>query len=130
MKKIVVLFLAVLSLGVVSCSSDDDSGASIHGKWYFNKVGFGTFLIDYDHECTTQKDYFEFLASGILNEANHDVNCEASVESGTWAKTGNQLSISFDDEDLVFEIVELKKSTLKLIGEVEGISVTATFTRN
>lgn len=134
MKKIVVLFLAVLSLGVVSCSSDDDSGGTIEGRWYVNKTGtnFGgqEILIDHEHECATQKDYMEFLSNAVLRTVDHDDDCQAYTDEGTWEKNGNQLVITEDGEEIIVNILKLSKSELKLSFSFEGISIITVFRRS
>lgn len=124
MKKLVVLFVSVfsLSLGVVSCSDDDNGGGSIVGKWEYSKEGISAngqeVLIDYEHnaiECG--KDYVEFLE----NDAYRDVyyyqgitGCETATENATYTKSGKKITITIGSETIEAEIVSLSGSTLKV----------------
>ncbi len=140
MKKLVVLFVSVFSISMfVSCNSDDDGGsAPIEGKWAFSKTGIVVdgqeVLIDYEHnELSCGKDYFEFLANGIMNDAyyflNADDECEVDVEAGTWTRNGNSITIDLGDDVDTATILSLTNSTLKIQYPDGGINRVALFTR-
>ena len=116
MKKLSVLFVAVLALGMsfVSCDKDDDN-AGIEGKWYFSKIAttVGTVVtpeIDFDHSCNTKKDFIEFKTGGVAIGGYYDSECVLDQNTLTWSKSGNTLVI--DNENV--EILTLTNSTLKL----------------
>lgn len=121
-----------------ACSSDDNGSQGITennllGKWYLKggNVNGGAFE-DYNHDCTTSKDYQEFFANGVLDFVGHDVECEVDdTDSSQWNLDGNILTISsleFDPFVYSYEyIVEsLTSSELRLKETVEMPSGTET----
>jgi hypothetical protein len=124
MKKLSILFVSVLTLGlaVTSCSSDDDD-ASIVGKWTPVKmgsiVGDKEVLVDYPKEGTCDSDVTEFTADGKFTDVSYESNdgkCEASTDKGTYTYSGKTLSTKYDDDTTSesVEVLELSGSTLKI----------------
>lgn len=120
-KKLVLLFL-VASTTLVSCNKDDDSSSgSIEGSWEFSKVGTiiagEEFLVDYDHTPGCNKDYTEIIAGGTLKDHYFEDNgsgCEEGIDNGTWSRSGNNITVNFNGDVSIAEILELSSSTLKL----------------
>ncbi|MFT6689344.1 MAG: hypothetical protein ACJAX7_002377 [Saprospiraceae bacterium] len=142
MKKIIVSFVFVLLLGLVfnSCSSDDSSSTptstSVVGKWNFSKVSY-TFNgqsspeADYDgNEQGCSKDYIEFKANGVYNEADYSSTaCVEELSVGTWSKEGSLLTITDDTDTVSVEIIGVTTSTLKVKFSEGTNSATVTFTK-
>ena len=127
MKKILVLFVSVFTLGLTSCSSDDDSSSSsssnIEGKWEYYQEGVisgGTESLDtWDHDCPTKKDYIELLNGGVANDMVYWDDCIDDVVTGTWSRSGNNLTVALGSESVSAEIMILDSTTLK-VKYVEG----------
>jgi hypothetical protein len=121
MKKLSVLFVAVLALGIsfVSCSKDDDNEAAgaIEGKWNYSKIqttaaGQTSPEIDYPNTPGCNKDYIELKTGGVANGGTYEgTKCELDLDVTTWKKDGNKLTIVGDE---VYEIVSVTNTTLKL----------------
>jgi hypothetical protein len=140
MKKISVLFVCalVLSTFLSSCSSDDDSPSTssfeIEGKWNYNKLSYnqnGITTPEVDHpenEVGCSKDYVEFKAGGILTLGDYTTGCAFTQHSGTWTKTGNNMTASAPSLGMsdTFEIVSVTATELKLrvTHTVSGITIT------
>ena len=129
MKKILFLFVSTLALGLTSCSKDDDSDstpASIEGKWdYFQEgvlVGNQELLEAYSHDCTTKKDYTEFVAGGVLKDVYYYDNCAEEIDLGTWSRNGNTLTVNLGGETANAEILVLDSQTLKVKSTFEGVT--------
>lgn len=126
MKKLSILFLSVLTLGlsVASCSSDDDnSSASIEGKWTPVKMGSildgKEILVNIPNEGKCDSDIIEFTADAKFTDLTYEYEnskCTSSTDKGTWSLKDKTLTTTYDgDTDLnTFEVTELTKSTLKL----------------
>lgn len=136
MKKLVILFLCVLTSGLLltSCSDDDGDSTSINGKWEIYQTGFAfggqEELELYEHADGCNKDYSEFLSGGVLNDVTHFNNgegCEEFSDQGSWSKNGNTLNVDYEGESFVATIVTLNSTTLKIsISEdMGGVPVTA-----
>jgi hypothetical protein len=99
MKRCFLGIIAVLILG--ACNSDDNGSQAFNrndiiGKWYLKggTTNEGAYE-NYNHECTTSKDYQEFLANGILDCVGYGSNCEVNdTDSSNWELKGNILTIS------------------------------------
>jgi hypothetical protein len=136
MKKLSVLFVAALALGMsfVSCDKDDDKDAAIEGKWYFSKLAYtyGTTAIpeiDFPNACSTKKDFIELKTGGVSIEGSYDSECVLDQYTSTWSKSGNTLVL--DGEN--FEILSLTNTTIKVKSsyteEGETVSEVTTLTR-
>ncbi|OXA96305.1 lipocalin-like domain-containing protein [Flavobacterium hercynium] len=124
MKKLSILFVSVLTLGlaVTSCSSDDDD-ASIVGKWTPVKMGSVVngkeILVDYPKEGTCDSDVTEFTADGKFTDISYESNegkCEASTDKGSYTYKDKTLSTTYEGDTEVnsVEVTELSGSTLKI----------------
>lgn len=126
MKNLSILFLSALALSLGSCGNDDN-GNPIHtdgdivGKWMYSKFGEGNTLVDYDdHEEGCDKDYIELTANGIFRDVDYDsfeTPCEMFVDSGTYLKQGNTLTVTYDGEKIdSANILLLTDTELKIQG--------------
>src|SRR5688572_27208136 len=126
MKKVSILFVSALALGMTftSCNKDDDNAAatpSLEGKWNFNKMsvthdGVTSPEMDYeDNMPGCSKDFIELKAGGIYNEGDYvDDACTLEQYTGTWAKNNNTVSVNTDGETDEFEIVSVTNTDLKV----------------
>jgi hypothetical protein len=144
--KKIFLFISVISLSLLSCSSDNGDGAVITsqnllGKWYIKggTVDNGTFE-NYDHNCSTSRDFQEFFANQEIKFNGYNAACELDqIETSDWILNGNTLTVSNQNFDpMIYEYVYIVESftTNELIlkqtvNEPEGIFIyRATYTRN
>lgn len=144
MKKVLYLFVSMLTLGVVmSCSSDDssggDDGSGITGKWFYYQqgmiVGGEEYLYDSVEGCGGDYNYIELKSNGKIKEVwyySSGNGCTPEVdESGTWSKNGNSFTISYEGEVYVAgEIKILDDSTLKVHYTEEGNTYILVFKRS
>ncbi|MGX7666091.1 lipocalin family protein [Flavobacterium pedocola] len=140
MRKIALLFVSALTLGLsfTSCNKDDDSSDSsgtITGRWYYSKEGTsvdGTeVMVDYSgNESGCSKDYMTFNSGGtvvVTDYDSFDAPCEVFTSNGTWSKEGNYVTVNFEGEAKTYEILILNSSMLKVrsvSGEVEIYEMT------
>jgi len=135
MKKL--LLVSFVAIALFSCSKDDDSSSSsssnIEGKWAFSKEGAivsgNEVLADYEHECTTKKDYIELVAGGVANDVYYPSDCVADVTTGTWTKSGNNVTMTVGGMSQTAEIVTLNATTLKVKYNESGVTMLQVFTR-
>ena len=121
MKKIFLLLVSVALVGtsLISCSSDDNDGSSsgdLVGKWYPEKT-VSTILgeeyeEEYEHYCSTKKDYVEFKSNGAVYSVDYEEDCQAYESDGTWVKSGNDLTVTIGEETETFKISTLTSSKL------------------
>jgi hypothetical protein len=132
MKKIITLFAVVIAIGffLTSCSKEKNSVSLIEGKWaYFQKgieTSEGEDLKSFEHENLCGKNYVEFLKDGTVNECSyyHEGTCKFEVDSGSWNKEGDDLTIKFPlTEKETAKIVELDEKTLKVKASVNGVNI-------
>ncbi|ESU28661.1 hypothetical protein FLJC2902T_12520 [Flavobacterium limnosediminis JC2902] len=128
MKKVSILFVSALALGMTftSCNKDDGDNssapvASVEGKWNFNKFsvtqnGVTSPEDNYpNNQEGCSKDFIELKADGIYNEGDYvDSACTLEQTPGTWTKDNNSISLSVDGETQAFEIVSLSTTELKV----------------
>lgn len=130
MKKLKVLFLSLVAvLSISSCSNDDDNSqttgstglttsGSIVGKWELSQEGETlTTLEPVENEGSCGSDLVEIKTGGTFKSTGfdyYDAICHPYTGEGTWVKTNNTLTIKEGDDTIVFEIIELSSSTMKL----------------
>ncbi len=123
MKKTLLLFVAVLSLTVASCSSDDAAPTEISliGKWEPVKTGAiiqgQEMLQDFQHTQGCTRDYYQFTASTMENftfDVDSNNECYEFSDSFSYTRNGNFVLIFDEDEDAKMEIMQLDATTLKL----------------
>ncbi|GEM_PF-1393970 len=137
MKKIsTFLSIFILISGILfSCSSDDDNGTenngSIIGTWNgvsstYNGQNAG--IPDNNIVIFNSNNRVEFIYEGFGN------NGQDISEEGSWTLNGTNLRIQWDDADPGLEIynlqiLELTNSTLKWSTQVDGKTLTETFSK-
>ncbi|MBY8963643.1 hypothetical protein KJK34_12840 [Flavobacterium sp. D11R37] len=119
-KLLMVSALALAGLTFTACGSDDDGGssASLEGKWYFSKTGTAAggqeVFIDYDHEEGCEKDYVEFVEGGVYRDVSHWSDCETDVETDSWSRSGNTITIGEGADAVSGTIKKLTGSELRV----------------
>lgn len=103
MKKVIFLMLAMtMSLGMISCSSDDDTGNnepqfSIVGTWKVSQIFINGVESDVDNYCS-YRGTFQFINPSTFVENGFeliDEVCTAKeTAAGTWTKSGNSYTIT------------------------------------
>lgn len=141
MKKLSILFMVMgLTLLTTSCNNDDDNNngsdtsVPLVSKWNFSKIGSTVagqeVLIDPpQNEDGCAKDYIEFNADNTATAGNYDSTnnpCELTTQSGTYSRTGNQLTTVINGTNRTQEILNLTATELKVTDETDAIVV---FTR-
>ena len=130
MKKL-VLFAAVLAVGVSSCSKDDDNNtpAELAGKWEYAQQGavlMGQEILQaYTHEEGCSKDFMILSASTVADHSFIGTACTEDIETSNYTRNGNTLTMMVDGEMETAEIVQLDNTTLKIkvTENLEGQSV-------
>jgi hypothetical protein len=142
MRKIILLLLVAL---LSACSSNDSNGLSItsqnlSGKWYLKggTTNGGSFQ-DYDHQCSTSRDYQEFLTNGTLTFNEYNPACEQQIETSNWVLNGYEITVTntaldpmiyeykYVIEDLTNQLLILKQT----VTEPGGTSINRIYlTRN
>jgi len=122
MKKLSILFVSVLTLGlaVTSCSSDDDDNGTIEAKWQLSEVGVvlnGQEALEPATNEGCANDITEFTADGkfvdTYSEFYND-KCNSGTDEGTYTKDGSTLTKKYGSDEEKFEISELSGNKLKL----------------
>lgn len=125
MKKLSILFLSVISLGlsVSSCSNDDNDSGSIEGKWQLTEEGVvlngQEVLQPATNEGGCNSETYEYLENGtVINTYSEFVNskCTEYNDNGTWSVDGNNLTEKYDGDSTgdKYEIATVTGSQLKL----------------
>lgn len=144
MKK-VILFLLFTGI-LFSCNSNDDEGSitsepTIIGKWYIKGgTSNGGEFQNYNHDCSTSKDFQEFFENGELTFNGYNAQCTLSdTQTSIWTLNGNILTVASPPQDpmiyqYTYVIESLTNEELKLkqtVNEPEGVVVyITTFTRD
>ncbi|MBN8566177.1 MAG: lipocalin family protein [Flavobacteriales bacterium] len=144
MKK-VILFLLFTGI-LFSCNSNDDEGSitsepTILGKWYIKGgTSNGGEFQNYNHDCSTSKDFQEFFENGEFTFNGFNAQCTLSdTQTSIWTLNGNILTVASPPQDpmiyqYTYVIESLTNEELKLkqtVNEPEGVFVyITTFTRN
>ncbi|WDF60349.1 lipocalin family protein [Flavobacterium sp. KACC 22758] len=123
MKKLSILFVSVLTLGlaVTSCSSDDDKEGTLEGKWELTEVGAvlaGQEILQPATNEGCANDVVEFKADGNFVDSYSeftDDKCKAYTQEGKWVKDGSSLSKTYGTNNTEkYEVAELTGNKLKL----------------
>lgn len=132
MKHLTILLASVMTIGLslMSCTKDENADTLIEGKWVYSQKGFetskGEVLNAFEHETSCGKNYVEFLKNGTVNEGSYYSNgtCELEVDSGSWKRKGNDLTINFPFAgEETAKIVVLNSETLKVKVELNAVTV-------
>ncbi|WP_143736318.1 lipocalin-like domain-containing protein [Moheibacter sediminis] len=103
MKKVIFLMLAItMSLGLISCSSDDDNTSNepqfnIVGTWKVTQIFINGVESDVNNYCS-YRGTFQFINPNTFVENGFELvenNCTAKeTAAGTWTKSGNSYTIA------------------------------------
>ena len=121
MKKLALLFVAVLAVGVTSCSKDDDAEqASLVGTWEYSKDGTiiqgQEILNNYNHAAGCAKDYSVITATTIIDHDFYGSDCTEGSYTTAYTRNGNTISITEDGVVYAATILQLDNTTLKIKG--------------
>ena len=122
MKKLALLFVAVLAVGVTSCSKDDDAaGASLEGKWEYAKEGGiiqgQEVLTAYQHAAGCTKDFALITATTIVDTDYYGADCLEETYTAAYTRNGNTITITEGGEIFTGTILQLDNTTLKIKGQ-------------
>nr|WP_317633167.1 lipocalin family protein [uncultured Flavobacterium sp.] len=122
MKKL--LLISLLSVGLFSCSSDDDNAtpASLNGKWAMEKsyIIFNNEIINdqteiHVHNCSSSKDYIQFNENTTTGlEREYYESCNSYDDDFTYTVNGNNVMMNFDEYEWDATIYEITNEVLKL----------------
>lgn len=140
MKKVFLLFVSVLIIGVLftSCTKDVSGPVDMNligGKWFFNKstatssgitIPYSTSYFKNEDGCN--KDYIDILAGGIVKYGDYSLNCVFAGKDGTWTQSGNTITINVTGTSFngTFNVASLTATELilKIDGTYQGNSGT------
>lgn len=138
MKQLTFLLVSVMTIGLLStsCKREKDTDSLIEGKWAYSQKGLetpeGESLTSFDNEKKCGENYVEFLKNGTVNEGTYSYieDCELEVDSGTWKKQDDDLTIVFPiTGEETAKILELDEKTLKVKAKVNGVNVIYVYKR-
>jgi hypothetical protein len=126
--KFFLYLLSVTFLIIQSCSSDNSDGNSstpqLVGKWEVFQVGefppgtsinSSTPLMNFQFECSTKKDYYQFGSQGSFKAVTYNSSCAEGGGIGTYTKTDNFISVYQNNVlQVTWEIITLTNTTLKI----------------
>lgn len=136
MKKLVIIFLSLITAGflVTSCSDDDEDTSTIEGKWEFYKEGLSTGGVEqlelHEHSPGCEKDFIELLSSGNYRDVfyyNEGEICTEESSTGTWSRNGNSMTIISGGETMTLTILILNDTTLKVSFPIEFEGITGNY---
>ncbi len=136
MKKIVLVFVSIISIGLAttSCNKDNDKAEpSIIGKWTWSKSGFGpensVVLKDYtNHREGCPKNFYQFNEDGSFKDVKYQLlptPCSEGVTNFSYVKDGTKLTVG--GQEATIEI--LTDTTLKIKNISSGYASVYEFTR-
>lgn len=110
MKNKFTLSMMVLTLvfGFMACSDKDEdltgdkAKEALIGKWTFVSSTEDGETYDYEHECSSKKDYVEFQGNGTFKIVDYYEDCSEETGLGTYSVSDNKLTIKEDDESSTF----------------------------
>lgn len=139
MKKLALIFVAIVSTSVTSCSKDDDvTNAELQGKWEYSKEGTITngmeALTDYNHEVGCTKDFIIIDANNYIDHSFETEDCAETTYTAPYTRNGNTITVTESGTTLTGTIMQLDNSTLKIkrtfgLGEGQGIDLVTVFIR-
>lgn len=138
MKKVILLFVAIVSLSsITSCSDDDEAEASLVGKWEYSQAGISgggqDLLLPYEHTEGCTKDFVQITATLYADHSFfNDGGCEEDIETSTYTRSGNTLTIGTGADAYTATIATLNGNTLRLnvsSEDLPGITAVLVLTR-
>lgn len=134
------LYITLIALFIASCSKDDtdDSAGTLIGKWNYNQVSAtinGELMVgDYPgNEEGCPKDFLNFKENGIITLTDYNKinnSCIFEMVDGTYAVSGNSVSVSIDGGNFSGEITQLSNTDMVVMGSLGDLqNVTFSFKR-
>lgn len=125
------LYVLALSFGLfatTSCSNEDNDGETIvpiQGKYELSQTGIivdgKEVLTDVEQDCATEKDYLELRLSNAAVMGDYNDNCNKTEKTGTYVRSHNDLTLTFDGVSTTSDIMNLTNKELKLKEKVTGV---------
>lgn len=122
-----VLTAFVILLGFTACSDKDDeltgdaAKEALIGKWVILSYTDEDGSEDYEHECSSKKDYIEAQNNGTMRSVYYDEACSEDVEIGSYIINGDQLTIVDPDGGREIYTFKISGNDLQLISSDETI---------
>ncbi len=114
---------ALTSFTMTSCSDDDDDDAeSVVGAWKYQ------YTIDDDEESYEVTTYLLFTADGKVSFVEMSKNYQ-DVDYATWKQNGNQVTVTYEDEDVEEEVLTISGGKLSITYTEGPFSYTEEYTR-
>lgn len=135
LKKVRLQFIfPIFLIGIlfISCSNEEeipvDATGSILGRWALDKRHYksnGIISPEMDYENNNPgcalNDYFEFKNNSIVEIGYYSPSCAVNPGTGSWAKNGNLITLSFpSSEDTIFELLSLSPTQMKVRANLTG----------
>ncbi|WP_417940635.1 hypothetical protein [Flavobacterium sp. RS13.1] len=127
MKKITNVALLILATTMfISCSNDDASADSnVVGKWEFSKVLTYNELNqevfeDYNHNCSTNKNFIQLDSKGEIKENFYDGDCEVEINAWTYKYKDNIIKLYNGSTLISYQIKVLSLTSKEM--KIEYIS--------
>ncbi len=119
MKKLALLFVSVVTLGITSCSSDDKvTEAEFTGKWEYSQQGTviagQDVLTVYPHTQGCAKDYLQITPTTSVDHKFTTDECLEDTTTRTYTRSGNTITTTAAGQTITGEIVNLTATTLKI----------------
>jgi hypothetical protein len=118
MKKILLVVIAIVSFSTITSCDKDDDQASLQGKWEYSQDGFAVngveILVAYQHEAGCTKNFSVFSANTIIDYTYFSDDCEETVMTIPFSRSGNTITVGSGEFSATFEIKTLDANTLKL----------------
>lgn len=118
-----VLILTLL-IGVASCSDNENEltdKSTLVGKWSVQTITDEDGVYNYEHECSSKKDYIEFKSNDTFIDVYYDEDCAEDSYSGTYAVSGNKLTLSTEESAKRTYTFSITDDVLKLEGDGETV---------
>lgn len=129
-KLFAALMMAVVCVGLSSCSKDDDekigSTDDLVGKWQLTWTKGWEVDSDgsrYEWDEADDGQFFIFNNDGTGYETENNVD----KYPYTWKLNGNKLTLTYDGYEDIYQVENLNKSTLKMTISDEEESDTSTY---
>ena len=116
-----ILLILLVCYCTISCSKDDGPPplnvefGDLVGRWHFKEVvkSDGQ-VVQYQHRCTTQRDYIEFFAPFTYRKGIYLTNCSLEANQCTGTFVVDNVVDSCDPDMFNGEITVLNNTTLRI----------------
>ena len=133
-----IFYIILIALACTSCSKDDsnENSGTIIGKWNYNQVSAtinGELLVgDYPGNAEgCPKDFLDFKENGIISLTDYEKVsnlCQIELVDGTYAVSGNSVSVSIDGANFSGQITQLTSTDMVVMGSLGDLqNVTFSF---